>query len=146
VSNGFKRLLLVVGGLSLLATICAVGIVAWVDHAGTVVIRVHETGPGGSDVAIRVPAALVRAVIAFSPSVCVGCATEPVRHWKPLIETVCRTIRESEDFTLVESADGGETVHIAKEGTTLVVKVVDSDEQVHISVPFHLVSALTAKI
>jgi hypothetical protein len=135
-----------VGGLSLLATICAVGIVAWVDHAGMVVVRVHETCSGGSDVSIRVPAALVRAVIALSPRVCVGCATERVRDWRPLIQTVCRELKECGDFTLVESTDADESVHIAKEGTTLVVEVADDNEQVHISLPFQIVSAVTAKI
>ena len=143
-SPGFRRLLLVVGGLSLATTLCVVGIILWFQHEGMLVVQVHERN--GDDVRICMPAAIADLAFTLAPGHCMQTAQCRLRDYRPLVNQVCRTMKESPDFTLVESRTSDEAVRVRKQGTDLLVEVQSPGEQVHLSIPVHLVNTILSRI
>ena len=137
-------MLLVVGGLSLAATLCVVGIMLWFQHEGLLVVQVQESH--GSDVRICFPAALAQLAVDLSPGCCVQTAECKLKNYRPLVTELCKEMGNSPDFTMVETRDSDQAVRVCKHGADLLVEVQSPDEHVHLTIPFRLVNSIMARI
>jgi len=144
VSPGFKRFLLVVGGLSLAATVCLGGILLWIERQGVLTVQVQERD--GTDIRICCPAALARLLLDCAPGCCVESAECRLRTYRPLMTRLCQEMRNSPDFTMVETSEAHQAVRVCKQGRDLLVEVQSPEEHVHLSIPFPLVNSIMARI
>lgn len=136
--------LLVTGGLVWGATVvAAVGVAS----QGLMRVSVHEKQPGGDDVSLYFPAAIVNVGLylapRFIPADAFGGADAELARFKPLIEGIVREIDRCPEGTLVEIRDGDELVEIALRGGALVVHVDSPAEEVDVVLPLSVLRAAT---
>jgi hypothetical protein len=120
-------------GVGLLGTALVGG--AALSSEGFIHVQVHEKQPGGTNVNLLVPAALATTALHFVPDHDLGRGSQDVREYLPIIDAAFPVLDASPDGVLVEVADPGEHVLIAKSGGSIVVDVNDADDIVHVSVP-----------
>jgi hypothetical protein len=131
-------LVVVVGGAAGAATY------AW-QQAGTVRVSVHESGPDGSDVSLRMPAVLLNLAIAFCPTPHV--LDDPdAASALGVLEAVADELVSMPDAVLVDVREPGTTVRIEKRDGRLLVRVREPGERVDIEVPIGSVRMLAAKL
>ena len=142
---GSRKLLLVIGCMSLAVTVAALGLMLYVQRAGTVVVQVHDEN--GDDVHIRVPAILAQLLIDFTPRRCFHCDMRGTGDQiRPVMHQLCSSLREAPDFTMLEARSGSQNVQISKVGREIQVEVLSPGERVHVSMPFPLLSRLMERI
>lgn len=108
---------------------------AALSSEGFIHVKVHERQPGGTNINLIVPAALVPATLKFIPNHHLADASENVRPYLPIIDAAVPALNDCPDGVLVEVVDPGEHVLITKSGGSIIVDVNDSGETVHVSVP-----------
>lgn len=121
-------------------------IAATVLHSGVVMVKVHDKGPDGVNIQAPIPASLV----SMAPTIArlagaedgLDRARRELEPWRPLLRNVADELAAAPSFTLVEVRDADETVHITKEGDTLVINVTSPDADVHVSFPISLLDSL----
>ena len=108
-------------------------------------VAVDESREGGDRVRVNIPLTLVEAVLPLIEA-------KEFRHGKVIIDdeefsredltAVLAAVRDAQDgeYVTVEGAD--EHVRVAKEGKHILVKVIDSDEDVNIRMPVAVLDAL----
>jgi hypothetical protein len=138
------RLLLavVVGGALLMLATVAVAATA-VYRAGSIEVAVEEDG---SNFRVKVPAGLVRAAIAVTPSSAVSELTDEIEPWLPAVEAGWRELRDTPDFVLVEVDAHDEHILVRKVGDDLLVDVDAPDAQVSVTIPLGTIDALVRKL
>src|SRR6266436_683188 len=119
--------------LALTSTIVVAGVYTF--HEGVIKVDVDEHHDGGSHVHFWVPAAAVPMAMHFVPK----------RHFReipaeasdclPLLRIVTSELRRYPDTTFVDVQDGRDHVRVATVGTKIQIDVVNSEENVHVSVP-----------
>jgi hypothetical protein len=102
---------------------------------GFIHVKVHEHQPGGTNISLFVPAALVPVALRFVPNHHIADTSEDLRPYLPVIDVAIPALADSPDGVLVEVAEPGEHVLIAKSKGSIIVDVKDADDTVHISVP-----------
>jgi hypothetical protein len=120
-------------GIGVLGTALVGG--AAISSEGFIHVRVHEKQPGGTNITLIVPAALVPVALRFVPREHLADASKDVQHYLPMIDAAIPALEECPDGVLVEVLDPGEHVVIAKSGGSVVIDVNDPGETVHVSVP-----------
>ncbi len=108
---------------------------AALSSEGFIHVKVHERHPGGTNINLIVPAALVPTTLKFIPNNHLADASENVRPYLPIIDAAVPALNDCPDGVLVEVVDPGEHVLITKSGGSVIVDVNDSGETVHVSVP-----------
>ncbi len=108
---------------------------AALSSEGFIHVKVHERQPGGTNINLIVPAALVPTTLKFIPNNHLADASENVRPYLPIIDAAVPALNDCPDGVLVEVVDPGEHVLITKSGGSVIVDVNDSGETVHVSVP-----------
>ena len=108
---------------------------AAVSSEGFIHVQVHEKHPGGADLKVVVPAAIVPVTLSFVPRHHLANAAENLREYLPIVDTAMPALENCPDGVLVEVDDGKDHVEVAKGGDSLVVDVNDPEEVVHVSVP-----------
>ena len=108
---------------------------AALSSEGFIHVKVHERHPGGTNINLIVPAALVPTTLKFIPNNHLADASENVRPYLPIIDAAVPALNDCPDGVLVEVVDPGEHVLITKSGGSIIVDVNDSGETVHVSVP-----------
>ncbi len=116
-----------------LGTVAMAGAVAFSE--GSVQVRVVEKKPEGAHLRLIVPAMLVSLGLKFVPGKDLHEASQEIKPWVPAIQAAAAALENCPDGALVEVADAGEHVRVAKEGSALVVDVDDQEDTVHVSVP-----------
>jgi hypothetical protein len=120
-------------GIGVLGTALVGG--AAISSEGFIHVRVHEKQPGGTNITLIVPAALVPVALRFVPREHLADASKDVQQYLPMIDAGIPALEECPDGVLVEVLDPGEHVVIAKSGGSVVIDVNDPGETVHVSVP-----------
>jgi hypothetical protein len=134
-----------IAGVIGIAIIASVGI--WFWQGGLLVVQVHERGPHASDIALKLPAAPLQAMLALVPDGCIERNAEMTRVL-PHLRSIPRDLARIPNCVLVEVEDRGsdETVRIAKEGRHLVIDVRSPEETVHVSVPIRFLGAALKRL
>jgi len=120
-------------GIGVLGT-ALVGAAA-VSSEGFIHVRVHEKQPGGDNVSLIVPAAVVPVALRFVPHQYLAEGSEDLKQYLPIIDAAIPALEECPDGILVEVIDPGEHVVITKSGGSIIIDVNDPGETVHVSVP-----------
>jgi hypothetical protein len=120
-------------GLGFMGTAVVGG--AMLCSEGFMSIKVHEKQPGGTNVYVVLPAAIVPAALEFVPNHHLAKASEQVQQYMPIIDAALPALEECPDGVLVEVVDPNEHVLVTKKGGSVVVDVNDSTEVVHVAVP-----------
>ena len=118
---------------------------AW-HRAGSVRIAIHETGPGGSDVTMRLPGLLVNTAIALCPVPTDPKFKERLVEFAPMLHAVAGRLKTLPDAVLVDVKNDEGTVRIEKSGTDLLIRVLSETERVEIAVPVESVRQLMEKL
>ena len=143
-SSRARLVLAIVCGVLLLAS-ATLAAGAWLVYGpGSVYIRVHARD--GADVAIRVPAVLVRVAVGLIPAAAFREGGDDLREALPLLVGVCDALDQVEDAVLVEVERPGEHVRVAKDGGRIVVSVETADESVRLELPLISVRWLADRI
>jgi len=128
-----------------LPLILALGVGVWVSHAGMIAVNVVEHRPGGDEVHVKVPGALVEMALPFVPDVVCMDASGEMEKWGPVLKSICGELRSMDDGVLVEVSGRRENVLIHKKGGSVIIDVDSDDETVHITMPLGTVSAVLSK-
>jgi hypothetical protein len=120
-------------GLGLMGTAVVGG--AMLCSEGFLSVMVHEKQPGGTNISIIAPAALVPAVLEFVPNHHLAKASEQLRPYMPIIDAALPALEECPDGVLVEVIDPEEHVLVTKKRGSVIVDVNDADDVVHVAVP-----------
>ncbi len=118
---------------------------AW-HRAGSVRIAIHEAGPGGSDVSMRLPGLLVNTAIALCPV-----PTDPKFRARlvdiaPMLRAVAGRLKTLPDAVLVDVKNDEGSIRIEKSGTDLLIRVLSDAERVEIAIPVDSVRLLMEKL
>ena len=118
---------------------------AW-HRAGSVRIAIHETGPGGSDVTVRLPGLLVNTAIALCPLPTDPKFKERLVDLAPRLRAVAGRLKTLPDAVLVDVKNDEGTVRIEKSGAELLIRVLSEAERVEIAIPVDSVRRLLEKL
>src|SRR5215470_13879143 len=124
-------------GIGVLGTAVVAG--AAISSEGFIHVRVHEKHPGGTNLTLIVPAAVVPVALHFVPKKDLDHAPDNLQQALPIIDAAIPELQRCKDGVLVEVIDPGEHVLISKSGGSIVIDVNDHDETVHVSVPLSAV-------
>jgi hypothetical protein len=120
-------------GIGVLATAVAGG--AAVSSEGFIHLSVHEKRPGGHNINLIVPAAVVPVALHFVPRQSLAGPTENLQQYLPVIDAAVPALEDCPDGVLVEVIDPAGHVLITKSGGSIIIDVNDPGETVHVSVP-----------
>jgi hypothetical protein len=140
-----KKVLLVLGAAG------AICVLAWVALIGAVyalggVMTVRIDQPGGPDLAIPIPMAIVDAALASGEAVFLDLRSE-LDEYEPLMREILEVIEDCPDMTFVEVEDGGDHVRVSKSGGTLRVEVRERGRDgvnVQVSLPTRSIARLVS--
>jgi hypothetical protein len=119
------------------ATVAGAGILC---SDGFVEVKVNCDQPQQPQhIHVIAPAILAPIALRLVPNRKLARASEQIQPWLPTIHAALDGLSDSPDMTLVEVSDPGEYVHVAKDGSDLVVDVANSEETVHVSVPLRAI-------
>ena len=147
-SRGAKVFLIVTLTIfALLTTTVTMAAVA-IYRQGSIGVSVHEKGPGGTDLALAVPAFLVTGVIHFVPDSLVlpPEAAVEVEPWLPSMRAASSALAECPDAVFVRVTSKRENVMIAKKDGHLVVQVRSEDADVDVRIPIRAADSVIAKL
>jgi hypothetical protein len=117
-----------------------------VYRAGSVAIEVHDPGPDGVDLSLRVPAVLVSGAALVIPFELPEDVAAELRPHLPVVETVLDELSRCPDFVLVEVESGRDHVEIAKRDGELVISVTSGGESFALSVPLGAARSVVARL
>ena len=124
-------------GIGVLGTAVVAGTA--VSSEGFIHVSVHEKQPGGDNIRLIVPAAVVPVALHFVPQKDLSDVPQDFQQFLPVIDAAIPELEKCRDGVLVEVVDPGEHVLISKSGSSVVIDVNDRDETVHVSVPLRTV-------
>ena len=137
------RILAAIGVVALVVLAAGAGTAAWLRHAyGTVEIEVHSTGPGGDDVSIKLPGALVRIAAEFIPAEARRETAREISTWLPVARAALSELSRCPDARLVDVKSRGESVRISKRGKLLLAEITSPGESVRVSLPLNAAQAV----
>lgn len=123
---------------------------ASIVQTGLVTVKVHESGPDGTNLFVPVPAVLVHAGMAVLPALIEEDVWEEVRtdlgEWAPVAAEALRAVEDAPDGVLVEIENDREHVRIEKDGRSLEVRVRDGKDSFEISLPASLLGRVAREI
>lgn len=132
----------VVGGAAAAATY------AW-HTGGTIRLAIHESGPDGANVSVRIPGVLVNAAVAVCPMPRLDLDADvggALRAAVPALRAVAEELAEMPDAVLVDIHEGPSTVRIAKSGAELVILIRQPGQSVDVAVPIAAVRTIAARL
>jgi hypothetical protein len=143
-SPDVRKFFIILGSFLLVAAIGFAAIGAYVHRCGVLVVHVDE-GPGGSNIHMRIPGALVQAGLRVLPNEVFEEAGDEIRQFAPLLRAVCDGLADAPDFVLVEVRGRDEWVRVRKTDNKLEIRVRDCDDRVEVIVPLRMVESVAAK-
>ncbi|MDH3628576.1 MAG: hypothetical protein OEV00_14230 [Acidobacteriota bacterium] len=136
-SNGTRVFLIVAGIVMLATTVTVVGAGAAVYNSGSIEIEVRQQR--GADLSVRVPAAVLRLVLALVPDRAISEARGELRNELPAdirgLDRSLRELRDAPDFTIAEINGQDHHVEVRKTDGEFIVDVTDGPDTFHVSVP-----------
>ena len=140
-----RKLLIIFGTLIIVIVAAFTAAGAYIHHCGMMTIYVDE-GCNGSNIKMKVPAALVQGALQVIPDELLEEAACEMGEYGQLARAICDKLEDSPDFVLCEVHDGDESVLIEKIDNDLVINVRDDDDRVHVVVPFRMISSVIKRI
>jgi len=138
-----ERILAGIGVVAVVVLAAGAGTAAWLAHAyGTVELEVHSTGPGGDDVSIKLPGALVRIAAEFIPAEARRETAREIATWLPVARAALSELSRCPDARFVDVKSRGESVRISKRGKILLAEVTSRSEIVSVSIPLNAAQAV----
>jgi hypothetical protein len=122
---------------------------AFVYDMGAVSVSVKSKKPGGDNVRLILPGAVVPVGVWLAPKDELRKAMKDAGPYLPAISAAAAELSECPDATFIDVVSLREKVQIAKRGSHIVIDVDDPNETVHVSVPsdtVRLVTSLLASI
>ncbi len=115
---------------------------------GVVDVDVQEKTPGGHHIHLPLPALAGPAALEFVPArhMHFGNDAHQIQQWMPVVKLAAEELARCPDGPLVDVQSTRETVHIAKEGSYLVIDVDDARETVHVSFPIRILGTIAAQL
>jgi hypothetical protein len=115
---------------------------------GVVDVDVQEKTPGGHHIHLPLPALAGPTALALVPArhMHFGNNAREIQQWMPVVRVAVEELARCPDGPLVDVQSARETVHIAKEGSYLVIDVNDTRETVHISFPIRIAGTMAAQL
>ncbi len=145
--GSYRPFWLVFGGVLLVLMVAGVAAAVSVHRAGMLEVDIHCAESGGPDiVGLKIPGALVLAVMGLMPDETFHAASQDLRRWGPLVREACHQIGDAPDFVLVRVDSPDERVCVEKRGRNLIVDVQGDGEDVHVVVPLSTVGAILKKV
>jgi hypothetical protein len=117
-----------------------------VYNAGAVRISVREKRPGGDNIRIIVPAAVVPAAMAFVPKCAFRDIPPEARENLPVLKIAAEELRKLPDGPLVEVHDRREHVSISLVEGSLAIDVDSDSEEVHLKIPLGAVQSVASRL
>lgn len=114
--------------------------------AGTLLVQVNDSTPGGSDVHVMVPAIAIDMVAPFVHLALPAEARREMRPWMPLAAAMAENINSLPDAVFVSVEGPEEQVRIAKVNSQLEIRVVSNGESVLVRVPLRSVAFLLHRL
>lgn len=124
-------------GVGVLSTAVVAG--AALSSEGFIHVKVHEKRPGGDNIRLIVPAAIVPVALHFVPKRDLDEAPADLQQLLPIIDAAVPELEKCSDGVLVEVVDPGEHVLISKSAGSVIIDVNDRDDNVHVSVPLRTI-------
>ena len=143
-TRGTRLLLVIVIGSVVLATAVVGAAAAAVYGAGTIAIDVREDD--GQRIQVKLPAGLVRAAVALTPSSILEDATDELAPLLPALNAGWRDLSEAPDFVLFELSSADENVRVEKVDSRLMIFVDLPDGTVQVAVPIDTVGSLLRRL
>jgi len=119
---------------------------ALVYDMGGIWVTVKAKKPGGENIHLVVPAAAGPVALWLAPKKDIRNAAREAKPWLPAIKAAAEELRNCPDGPLIEVTNPNEKVHIAKQGSALVIDVDDPNETVHVSIPLKMVSVVAGQL
>jgi hypothetical protein len=113
---------------------------------GFVHVKVTEKQAQGHHINVIAPAALAPIAAHFIPPRKLRDASRQFRQYLPAINTALKSLRQTDDFVIVEVREPDEYVQVMKSDGSIVVDVDDPDETVHVSAPLRAMSGAVDQI
>lgn len=147
-SKGAKILLAVALTFVVLMIGSGVLLAASVVRAGTLTVKIHE--PGGTNLDLKIPAAVVHLGLNVLPWVLDGDLGAEIRtdlgEHGPAVAAALRELEDAPDAVLVDVRDAGERVRIIKKGRSLQIDVDNADGRFEITLPASLLGRVAREI
>lgn len=140
-----RKLLIIFGTLIIVIVAAFTAAGAYIHRCGMMTIYVDE-GCDGSNIRMKVPAALVQGALQVIPNELLEDAACEMGEYAPIAVAVCEGLEDSPDFVLCEVNDGDESVLIEKIDKDLVINVRDNEDKVHVVVPFRMITSVIKRI
>jgi hypothetical protein len=131
-------------GAMVLGTLLVAG--AFVYDLGAIKVSVQGKKPGGENIQLVVPAAVVPLALPFVRGEEMQEAAEKVRPWLPAIAAATEELARCPDGPLLQVTSPQEKVSIVKRGDALVIDVDEANESVHVSLPLKFVGVVAGQI
>jgi len=144
-SPDVKKFFIILGSFLLVAAIGFAAIGAYVYRCGVLVVHIDE-GPDGSNIHMRIPAALVQAGLRVVPDAAFEDAADEIVQVAPLLRAVSEELSDTPDFVLVEVKGRDEWVRVRKVDDKLEIRVRDRDDKVEVIVPLRIVQSVVNRI
>ncbi len=143
-TRGTRLLLAIVIG-SVLLVMAAVGATATAVYgAGTIAVEIREDD--GNRIRVSLPAGLLRAAIALTPSSILEEACDELQPLLPALNAGWRELSEAPNFVLFELSSAEQDVRVEKVDSRLMIFVDGPELTVQVSVPIDTVGALLRKL
>ena len=113
---------------------------------GFVHVKVIEKQAQGHHINVIAPAMLAPIAAHFIPRRNLRDASQQFRQYLPAINTALKSLRQTDDFVIVEVKEPDEHVQVMKSGGSIVVEVDDPDETVDVSAPLRAMSDVVDQI
>ena len=111
---------------------------------GTVTVRVHERGPGGTRLYVPVPALLIDAAVALAPVVIPDEELAEMRReiapYREGLEILAAELEDMPSGLLADIYSDGEHVRITKSWRSFHVEVDSDDAESRVAIPARLLS------
>jgi hypothetical protein len=137
------RILVAIGALALVVLLSGAVAAAWLTYGyGTFEVDVRSIGPGGNDVSVRLPGALVRIAALFIPGEVRREVGPEIAAWFPVAKAALSELRGCSDAQLLDVRSRGETVRVMKRGDTLLAEITSPRENVRVKIPLGAADAV----
>ncbi len=143
-TRGTRLLLAIVIGGVLLATAAVGATAAAVYRAGTIAVEIREDD--GNLIRVSLPAGLLRAAIALTPSSILEEACDELEPLLPALNAGWREFSEAPDFVLFELSSAEENVRVEKIDSRLMILVDAPRVTLQVTVPLDTVGWLLRKL
>ncbi len=143
-TRGTRLLLAIVIGGVLLATAAVGATAAAVYRAGTIAVEIREED--GNQIRVNLPAGLLRAAIALTPSSILEEASDELAPLLPALYAGWREFSEAPDFVLFELSSPEENVRVEKIDSRLMILVDAPRVTLQVTVPIDTVGWLLRKL